>query len=111
MLVQHLMLREAAGEPDMVRSGTDEALDRLRSGPILSSENCAVLSGALSLYRDLMQVTRAACVSGPLPASMSIALMSDLPGLLGEADLASIEARLGWAQAQVRTLIDRMTAA
>jgi hypothetical protein len=78
---------------------------------VLSPQNFETLADALSLFSQLMQVTRAACRSGTLPESMSSALASDLPAMLGEGSLAAVEARLRRSQAQVERVLERVTAA
>jgi [glutamine synthetase] adenylyltransferase / [glutamine synthetase]-adenylyl-L-tyrosine phosphorylase len=111
LLAQYLMLRHAHAQPCVIRPATADALRSLCAAGVLSPQNFETLADALSLFSQLMQVTRAACGSGTLPESMSSALASDLPAMLGEGSLAAVEARLRRSQAQVERVLERVTAA
>jgi glutamate-ammonia-ligase adenylyltransferase len=109
LLAQYLMLRDV--EPRFIHAATADALRHPATAGRLDAHDFETLSQALSLFRDVMQATRAGCLPGPLPAAIPPALAAALPALVGESSLAAVEATLVRLQAQVQTAFDRLAAA
>jgi glutamate-ammonia-ligase adenylyltransferase len=110
-IAQYLMLRHAGDCPGLIRAATAEALRALHAAGLLDTDNFETLSAAHACFSHVMQATRAACPPGPLPQSMSCALASHLPTMVGEASLSALEATLHRHQAAVSAAFARLTAA
>lgn len=111
LLVQYLALRHAPERPAVITTTTAAALNLLRTAGLLSRPDFDSLAGAHSFYGDVMQATRAACVAGPLPGTISKAFAADLPPMLGNASLRAVEAELCQLQAGVKNVFGRLTGA
>ena len=109
LLVQYLVLCHAHEQPDLICTATAQALRRLDAAGVLGSRDFEVLSGAHSFYRDVMQATRGACLSGALPESMSHAFAAHLPAMVGESCLSGVEAKLYGLQGSVQDVFERLT--
>ena len=87
-IAQYLMLRHANAAPNLIHPATADALSRLGQAGVLAASDRDELSGALSLFKTVLQATRIACAPGELPETMSSAFARQLPAMLGEADFA-----------------------
>jgi [glutamine synthetase] adenylyltransferase / [glutamine synthetase]-adenylyl-L-tyrosine phosphorylase len=108
-IAQYLMLRHANAAPNLIHPATADALRCLGQAGVLAASDRDELSGALSLFKNVLQATRIACVPGELPDTMSSAFTRQLPAMLGEADFAALEAKLGRVQKSVRKAFVRLT--
>ena len=100
-IAQYLMLRHANAAPNLIHPATADALRHLGEAGVLAAADRDDLSGALSLFKTVLQATRIACAPGELPDTMSSAFARQLPAMLGEGSLAALEARLGRVQKSV----------
>jgi len=108
-IAQYLMLRHANESPNLIHPATADALRQLGQARLLAASDLDELSGALSLFKNVLQATRIACVAGELPETMSSAFARQLPAMLGEADFGALEAKLGHLQKSVRKTFVRLT--
>ena len=108
-IAQYLMLRHANAAPNLIHPATADALSHLGQAGVLAASDRDELSGALSLFKTVLQATRIACAPGELPDTMSGAFARQLPAMLGEADFAALEAKLGRVQKSVRKAFVRLT--
>ena len=63
-IAQYLMLRHANAAPNLIHPATADALSHLGQAGVLAASDRDELSGALSLFKTVLQATRIACVAG-----------------------------------------------
>jgi len=108
-IAQYLMLRHAQAQPGLIHPATADALRALGRVGVLGASDLDELSTALSFFKNIQQATRIACMPGPLPETMSKALVRQLPAMLGEGSFDAVEAKLGRLQKSVRKAFARLT--
>ena len=107
-IAQTLQLQRAADAPDVLRTNTIEALETLAKAGALHAGDAKALIEAAKLQQSLTQILRIA-IDGTLdPDVASPGLKSLLIRAGAAGDFASLEVELIRAQAEVRTVFERV---
>jgi glutamate-ammonia-ligase adenylyltransferase len=107
-IAQYLQLAHAHDAPEILRTTTYRALEKLIAARLLSDEAGRVLKEACLLYQRLTQVLRL-CVTGPYdPEKVPSGLNRIVASATAAPDIGSAEALLGDTQAQVAAVFSRL---
>jgi glutamate-ammonia-ligase adenylyltransferase len=103
-VTQYLLLCHAGIRPNIIQPNTSMALYGLHCAGLLRSADFNVLSGALSFFKSIMQLMRAAGWSEASPDGFARYLCE----VVGERTLDAIEARLRVMQSSVLETFERL---
>ena len=109
-IAQYLLLLRAPETPDVLSTGTAEALERLEAAGALGAQESQDLIAASRLYQGLTQLLRLA-IDGDFDPARAPRGLSDLLLSQGDApDLPRLEALLFETQRRVRAIFEKVTA-
>jgi len=109
-VAQTLQLREAHARPEILSTGTIDALRRLRDGDALGSDDAALVIEASTFQQALTQVLRLA-VDGTLdPQSVTPGLKTLLLRAVDAPDFEALQQRLAELQARAHEVFERVLA-
>ncbi len=103
-IVQYLILRHAAGRPDLLIANTDAALAALGRAGILPTEAVIPLRAALKLWRNLHGFLRITVGSGLDEATLSPGIAQRLAATGGSVDFAALKQHMIETAASVRRI-------
>jgi glutamate-ammonia-ligase adenylyltransferase len=107
-IVQYLMLREAASSPEILRSGTAQALLALGEARLLSPRAMRELGDAIALLRDVQGVLTLLGDGLPAMAALPEPDAATLARCVGAVDFAHLDADITAAATRVRSWYKRL---
>jgi glutamate-ammonia-ligase adenylyltransferase len=107
-VTQYLLLCHAGIRSNIIQPNTSIALYGLHCAGLLGPGDFNVLSGALSFFKSIMQITRAAGCSEALPEGLPDGFARCLCEVVGERSLGAVETRLRVMQSSVLDTFGRL---
>jgi glutamate-ammonia-ligase adenylyltransferase len=110
-IVQHLMLREASANPDVLHHGVADALRALGAAGVLPAEAEQELAQAAALLRHVQVLLTLLGDGPPVGGTFGESDAAALARCAGAVDFAALDGDIGAAAARVRRWYERLVEA
>jgi [glutamine synthetase] adenylyltransferase / [glutamine synthetase]-adenylyl-L-tyrosine phosphorylase len=107
-IVQYLQLRHGHDRPDLLEVNTARALEALAQAGLIAAAAAAELADALRLWHNLQGILRLTTGGTFVEDDAPEGLKAAVARAVGEADFATVPARLDAASARVRAQFSSM---